>query len=276
VTKRLAAALFLVLLGGSNAAFAAPASDTKECIASFDQGQHSKTDHHLKLAQTQLLACTKETCPAVLRADCAEVLKSVQSALPSIVFAAEDGGKDVTDVKVFNGSDQIASSLDAKAVELDPGTYDFRFERGTNTPLTVHFVLREGEKNREVRGIFNPPKPITTTTIVVAPEREVRSTVGYVVPAAFAVLGVAGFIFAGVGKLTFNSDVNDFRAPPPAGCAPNCTEASRADLSSTLVRANVALGVGIGGLVLAAASWFIFTPGYKKPQQPPTSALLTW
>lgn len=274
MTKRLfARALLFTLLGGSNVAFAAPSSsDTKECIAAFDQGQHSKTDHHLKQAQTQLLACTKETCPGVLRADCAETLKSVQTALPSVVLGAQDGGKDVTDVKVFNGTDLVASSLDGKAVDLDPGEYDFRFEHGANPPVTVHFALREGEKNREVRGIFNPPKPVPL--VLPPPEREPRSTTGYVVPAVFVAGGIAGFIVAAIERKTFDNDVATFKLPPKeGGCAPICTQDSRAQLSTTLVHANVALGIGIGSLVIAAATWLILTPGYKRP---PTTAALTW
>lgn len=272
MTKRLARVLVgFALLGGSNAAFAAPSSETKECIAAFDQGQHSKTDHHLKQAEKQLLACTKETCPAVLRADCAEVLKSVQAAVPTVVLAAQDGGKDVTDVRVYIGTEELATSLDAKAIELDPGEYDVRFERGTNAPVTVHLVLREGEKNREVRGIFNPPKRVPVPLALPPPEREPRSTAGYVVPAAFAAGGIAAFILAAVERRTFDNDVADFKLK----CAPNCTEASRAQLSNTLVDANVALGIGIGAVAVAVATWFILTPGYK-PQRTPTTAALTW
>jgi len=120
VTKLAMAAGVAVILVARSAS-AAP-SDKAACISAFDDGQRSKSDHHLKLAQTQLLMCTKEVCPPVLRADCAEVLRSVQSAVPSIVLAADDAGHDITDVKVTNGIDTVAPSLDGKANEIDPGT----------------------------------------------------------------------------------------------------------------------------------------------------------
>jgi hypothetical protein len=248
-------------------AHAAPSgSETKECIAAFDEGQRLKTEHHLKDAHTRLLACTKETCPSVLRADCAEVLRSVQNALPSVVLAADDGGKDVTDVKVTHGPDVLATALDAKAIELDPGTYEFTFEHGANNPIKVQFVLREGEKNRVVKATFNPKKPEPQFKLVTPP----RPVVGYAVPAAFAALGVAGFVFGGLSRLAFNHQVDDMDAT----CAPNCTQEERDNLSAKLVRANIGLGVGIGGLVVAAATWFIFTPTPKMVA--PTSAALTW
>lgn len=268
VTTRSVALLVVLLVANAPcvAHAASPSSDTKECIAAFDQGQHLKSEHHLIDAQSPLIACTKETCPAVLRADCAEVLKSVQSAVPSIVLAAEDAGRDVTDVKVLNGDRSVASSLDGKAVELDPGTYDFRFERGTGTPVWVHFVLREGEKNRTVKASFNPRMPVTTIPMIIPP----RKTIGYVAPAGFAALGVAGVVVAGVSRLAFNSQVDDLGS----SCAPNCSQEMRADLSSTLVRANVGFGVFIGGLVLAAATWIFFTPTAQPASR--TNAALTW
>ncbi|MCW5834501.1 MAG: hypothetical protein KIS78_19020, partial [Labilithrix sp.] len=84
--------------------------------------------------------------------------------------------------------------------------------------------------------------------------------VGYVVPAGLAALGVAAFAVAGVSRLSFDSEVDDMRAR----CAPECTQAERADLSSTLVTANVALGVGVGAAVLAVASWFLLEPRPTK------------
>lgn len=249
-------------------AYAAPStasSETKECIAAFDEGQRMKTEHHLKNAHARLLACTREVCPSVLRADCAEVLRSVQTALPSIVLAADDGGKDVTDVKVSNGGDVLATTLDSKAIELDPGTYDFKFERGTSPPITVHFVLREGEKARVVKASFNPKKPEQFK--LVTPPRPVA---GYAVPGIFAVLGVAGFVVGGLSKLAFDSQLDDMEAT----CQPNCTQSERDDLSGKLVRANIGLGVGIGGIVIAAATWLIFSPTPKMVS--PTSAALTW
>jgi hypothetical protein len=251
---------------------AAPSSDTKECISAFDQGQHLKTDHHLKEAHTRLLQCTREVCPSVLRADCAEVLRSVQTALPSVVFAADDGGKDVTDVKVTNGSDMLVSGLDGKAIDLDPGEYDFKFEHGANKPIVVHISLREGEKARVVKASFNPKKPEPQFKLVTPP----RPTAGYVVPAIGVALGVAGFVVGGLSRLAFNGQRDDMSLPQDqGGCAPDCTQEERDQLSGKLVRANIGLGVGIGGLAIAVATWLIFTPSAKLVPSP-SSAVLTW
>jgi hypothetical protein len=52
----------------------------------------------------------------VLRADCAGVLAEVRAALPTIVFAADDGfGHELTDVKVDAGTELLAEKLDGGA-----------------------------------------------------------------------------------------------------------------------------------------------------------------
>jgi hypothetical protein len=265
--------LTLVFLAGSGATrFAAAAKpDTNACIAAFDRGQRARSDKKLREAQTELLVCTQESCPAVLRADCAGVLRSVQSAVPTIVLAAEDGdGHDITDVTVHAGAERVAEKLEGRAIELDPGGYDFRFERRGGGTVTVHAVLREGEKNRVVRASF-PAKPASAS--MSAPpaststdDTKRRPVVGYAVPAGLAVLGVAALAVSGVSRLSFDNQVDDMRAR----CAPECTQSERSDLSSTLVTANVALGIGIGALALAVGSWFLF-----EPAEPKRSASLT-
>lgn len=265
--RPLVAFAFTVLLSAT--AVAAPNAATKECISAFDQGQHLKSDHHLKEAHTQLLACTKETCPSVLRADCAEVLRSVDAALPSVVLAADDAGKDVTDVKVSNGGEVLTTSLDARAIELDPGEYDFVYEHGANPPLTVHFVLREGEKNRIVKASFNPKKPAPVMRLETPP----RTTVGYIVPAGAAVIGITSLVLAGLSKMSFAERRDEMIRV----CQPVCTQENRDDLSGRLVRANIELGIGIGALVVAAVTWFIFSPSPRLVGPAgPTTAALSW
>ena len=176
------------------------------------------------------------------------------------------------------GNETIATQIDGRALELDPGTYDFRFERAGSEPVTVHVVLRAGEKNRAVRAIF-PPKETKNPSAAVAdrpeeraPDKSGRPVVGYVVPVSLGVLGAAALTVAGVSRLGFDSQVDDMRAR----CAPECTQAERADLSSTLVTANVALGIGIGAVVLAAASWFVFEPRPEKRLEKRSASLGRW
>ncbi|MDF2697192.1 MAG: hypothetical protein K0S65_5575 [Labilithrix sp.] len=266
--RALLLALAFLLGSGTTQLAVAAKPDTNACIAAFDRGQRARSDKKLREAQTDLLVCTRESCPAVLRTDCAGVLRSVQAAVPTIVLAADDGeGHDVTEATVHAGTERVAEKLDGRAIEFDPGAYDFRFERPGGAIVTVHAVLREGEKNRVVRASFaakmasaSTAAPVATAPAPAAGDAARRPIVGYVLPAGLAVIGVAALAVSGVSRLSFDSQVDDMRAR----CAPECTQSERSDLSSTLVTANVALGVGIGAVALALGSWFLFEPGSAK------------
>jgi hypothetical protein len=243
--------------------------DKETCVDAFDRGQRAQSDRALRRALGDLILCAQESCPTVLRADCAGVLAEVRSALPTIVFAADDGnGHELTDVKVFAGAELIASKLDGRAIAVDPGAVELRFEVPGRAPLVTTRMIREGEKSRVVRvslagsagavpdaasdahgeGIpdhgASPPQPAR------------RSTLGWVLPTSLAGVGLAGLGIALVMRLRFDGRVDDLRG----SCAPDCSPQQRSDLSGTLVASNIALGAGIGALALGVATWFLTAP----------------
>ena len=259
-------ALAVTVLASSAAAepASAPAPPTKEaCVASFDRGQRAQSDRALRRALSELIVWSQESCPAVLRADCAGVLAEVHSALPSVVFAADDGnGHELTDVKVYAGTELLAAKLDGRAVSVDPGTFDLRFERVGQPALVVSRMIREGEKSRVIRVSLGAPPSGSGEPSIAGPERGAdvgsgkRSAVGWVLPGALAAVGVAGLGVALFTRLGFDSRVDELRA----SCAPECTQTERNDLSGMVVTSNVALGVGVGALALSVATWFLTAP----------------
>jgi len=235
------------------------------CVAAFDRGQRAQSDRALRKAQSELIACSQETCPAVLRADCAGVLADVRRALPTIVLAADDGhGHELADVRVTSGGEVLAESLTGLALPFDPGTFEVVFEAKGAPPVRVTAVIREGEKSRVVFASFpSLPRPgqagarsgagVGTVDRVGSPS---RSAVGWVLPLGLAALGGGTLVFAGLTRSGFESDVDTLRGR----CAPDCTQAERDDLSTQVVTANVALGIGVGLVVVAVASWFLTAP----------------
>ena len=257
-------ALAVTTLASSAAAEpASPPPTTEACIASFDRGQRALSDRALRRALSELIVCSQESCPSLLRTDCAGVLAEVRSALPSVVFAADDGdGHELTDVKVYAGTELLAAKLDGRAVSVDPGTFDLRFERVGQPALVVSRMIREGEKSRVIRVSFGTPASSSGAPSVAGPERSAdvtsgkRSAVGWVLPGALAVVGVAGVGVALFTRLSFDSRVDELRIR----CAPECTRTERDDLSGMVVTSNVALGVGVGALALSVATWFLMAP----------------
>lgn len=248
---------------------ATAALDKETCVASFDRGQKAQSDRALRRALADLIVCAQESCPSVLRADCAGVLAEVRSALPTVVFAADDGnGHELTDVQVYAGRELLASSLDGRAIAVDPGTVELRFESPGIAPVVTTRMIREGEKSRVIRvslggasssgaeGAGVPKGDAAADRGPSAAPGPRRSTLGWVLPGSLAAVGLAGLGVALYTRLHFDSRVDELRG----SCAPDCTQQQRSDLSGTLVASNVALGAGLGALAVGVVTWFLTAP----------------
>jgi len=133
----------------------AKADEKEACLASADMGQSLRDDGHYMIARDQFLSCAREVCPKLVHDQCTEWLRQLDEAVPTVVFGARDQhGNDITAARVLSDGKLITSSLDGKPVALDPGPHDLRFERDPEESVTVHVVLRTGEKNREVSAAF--------------------------------------------------------------------------------------------------------------------------
>jgi hypothetical protein len=243
------------------------------CVAAFDRGQRAQSDRALRRAQSELIVCSQESCPTVLRADCAGVLAEVRSALPSVVFAADDGnGHELTDVKVYAGSELLTSQLDGRAIPIDPGTFELRFEHVGQPAVVVSRMGREGEKSRVIRISMVAPGAADGAQAGTSPGADVtsrkRATVGWVLPGSLAAVGLAALSIALYTRLQFDSRVDELRG----SCAPECSQRQRDDLSGMVVTSNVALGVGIGALAFSVATWFLTAPPSSSGSAGPARA----
>src|SRR5215216_6574739 len=71
------------------------ASDAQTCIATHADGQVLRNQRKLLEAREKFVGCIAESCPPLVRKDCAEFLKNVESSLPSVVLAGIDArGRD--------------------------------------------------------------------------------------------------------------------------------------------------------------------------------------
>ncbi len=261
-----------VVLGGLLAANVAQASEKEKCVGAFDRGQKAQSDRSLRRAETELLVCAQEKCPSVLRADCIQVLNEVRAALPTVVLSANDGhGHDLTEVTVGVDGESIAKKLDGNAIPLDPGPHTIRFETRGAKAVMIPVTIYQGEKNRRIS--VSLPASEEPRPAVAMPAREPeRSAIGFALPGALVAVGAASLIVAGASRAAFDSRVEDLRAT----CAPECTQNDRQDLSRTLTRSNVALGLGIGALGFAVVTWFLTAPDSPTKASLPTKMAFTW
>jgi len=103
-------------------------------------------------AREALLVCQQESCPVVVRKDCTSELEQVEAAIPSVVVVVRDAhGDDVTDVALTIDGKQVATSLDGRAIKLDPGVRAFHVEMARGGPaIDQKVVVHLAEKNRVI------------------------------------------------------------------------------------------------------------------------------
>lgn len=229
----------------------AAAAPKAECVSQLDRAQSLQSARKLREARTSYLACSAAACPEVLREDCSKSLVELDGTIPTVVFSARAEGRDVTDARVLLDGEAVSSALDGHAVALDPGTHVVRFERAGGGVSEMRVVAREGEKNRSISATFMSSTPAEPEKAAQRPESG-RFPVLPVILGGTGLLALGGSFYV---RLNADSDADRLRS----SCAPSCDQSSRDALSDKLVVANVALGVGIGAIALAAATW-LFDP----------------
>jgi hypothetical protein len=252
LSSSVASAIVLVAMSAS----AKPSADKAACVAAHDKAQAARAGRNLIESRASFVTCSSETCPDMIRDDCSKGLREVDEALPTLVLSASVDGKDVTDAVTLLDGNRLSNVLDGRAVPVDPGPHVARFERQGNGAVEVRVIAREGEKNRLVTGTFVLAQPAAH-----AEGKEVKTEGGSrfpFVPAAFAAgsllsLGTALFMHV---DMTNKSEAMH----SPTGCAaagPNCSQYERDGLSEQLVLRNVAFGVGLGALAVAAVTYVV-------------------
>src|SRR5215472_16985302 len=114
----------------------AAADDTEACISASEHGQALAREHKLVAAREQFVACARDVCPAPILRDCAAKLATVEAGVATMVLVAQDyAGQTMTHVRVAMDGVPLATELDGKALEVDPGMHRFRFETTARAPV---------------------------------------------------------------------------------------------------------------------------------------------
>src|SRR5215468_641818 len=92
-------------------------------------------------------------------ADCSQWLSEVEARIPTVVLSARDtSGRDLVKIVVttVDGA-TVASRLDGRAIELEPGEQVFVFVAPDGARREKRVLVREGEKNQSVSAVFDGP-----------------------------------------------------------------------------------------------------------------------
>jgi hypothetical protein len=234
-------------------------ADASACLEAHADAQRARMRGELLHAREQLIACAQAGCPALVANDCTSWLSEVEASLPSVVFAVVDGaGNDVVDVTISSGERVLSTRADGKALLLDPGPYELRFEALGYAPQTISITARQAEKNRSVS--------VRLAALDGAPTGAMSDDAGGIPTLSYVLGGVAlaslgtGLALGlyGQGELEHAED----------HCAPGCTASQVAAGKRAYVIADVAFGVSIASALAAVVVYFVSQPDEQEPTAP--------
>jgi hypothetical protein len=251
------------------------AGDPKtECIAAADQAQQARDDGKWRAARDGFVTCSRAVCPKMVAASCTKWGREIEEGMPTVVLAAKDpSGADVVDVRVTFDGAPLASTLDGKPVEVDPGAHKFRFSREGSEPVEQSAVVKAGEKLRSISVVLRPSVVAHAIETQVTPVETPRGHGDGAHIATTVILGVlaAGALGGGVAfGLSSQGDADTaaaLRAPmPPNAClGAGATSASCQSLSNAVDAQNrdaalsitmyVVTGVFAAVAIVAFVAW---------------------
>jgi hypothetical protein len=266
-----------VVVYAGDAQAAPPTKD--ECVEAHSRGQDARDKGQLADSKRLFLLCAQSSCPALIQSDCAKFGDELGRTVPSVSFVARDGkGNDLVDTQVYVDGVLAQSRLDeGRSHDLDPGKHTIRFVHA-GKDVTQSVVVSSGEKGRTIIAVFgdNGAAPTvggpTGGTSTVAPSTPSRSVVPLIVAglggAAMVVGGV--LLVSGLGAVPANCSRSSHECAAPPG------DPSFDDAKSAVGRANLGLGIGIGGAVVAVTGliWY-FASSPSEPERASSTAGLT-
>lgn len=226
----------------------AGAGNPSECVRAYEGAQLARRAQRLLEARRDLRLCGGEACPAAVQRDCIDWLAQTEAGIPTIVLEAKTDAGPVFDVTSSLDGQPVATALDGRPIEVDPGLHRVAFAHAGRT-LEERIILREGEKNRLVVADWTMPAHGSKLYETLSDRVERPIPAGVYISAGIALLGVADFaIAAALGDSLKNQLVT-------SGCAPFCARAETDALRTRYWVADVGLGVGVAAL---ATSVFLF------------------
>ncbi len=235
------------------------AAEKELCSSQHAESQKLRRAGELIAAKKLLLACARESCPAVIRRECGDWAQEVEAVTPSLVIdAARADGSVASDFEIRIDGRDVASGRVGLPIAVDPGTHEVEVKLdGKSQKRRV--LVTQGERERRVRfriGAEVPPAPRSERRS--GPPREPRNTAPQArgargIPSASIVLGAVGVVALGsFGYFGYRAKT---RADELDACSPRCDRGEADAMRQTALVADVSLGIGVVALGLATYFW---------------------
>lgn len=279
-TKRLPTFLLLTAAGLALAGSAGAAPPTKdECVEAHSRGQDAREKGQLADSKRLFLLCAQSSCPALVQSDCAKFGDELGRTVPSVSFVARDAkGSDLVDTQVYVDGVLTQSRLEeGRSHDLDPGKHTIRFVHA-GKELTQSAVISAGEKSRAIVAVFGDAAGSTASTPAKGPVvEEPASGSRPIAPLVVAGVGGVALIVGSVLLATGLGAVPSNCSRDTHECAASPGDGSFDDAKSAVGRANLGLGIGIGGAVVALGGlvWY-FASSPSEPEKRTVTAFTPW
>jgi len=242
-----------------------------ECVAASNAAIRSDSDHRYRQERSELLSCAASGCPADIRKECIRRVDEVTAAIPTIVFDAKDAaGNDLSAVKVTMDREVLTERLDGIATPVDPGPHTFTFEAPGFPVVQKRYVIRERQRDRIERVIFEvsgappasfPPSAASTPAAPpAAAEEPSRSSANKTLAILATGVGVAGVAVGTVFGMRALSKRDDADQVCSDACATPAGVEMWRDAKNTGNISTIAFIVGGVGLAGAAVLWLVGKP----------------
>jgi hypothetical protein len=238
----------LALLCGA-ASPAAADDTTHSCVAAAHEGQRLRDAGKLRDGRAELVRCTVESCPDVVRESCGRWIGELDTRLPTIVLGARDEQNvDLSRVHVAIDGEVVAEMLDGRSLPVDPGPHTVVFDAPGKKTVRMFLLAREGEKVRSVSAVLSG----VDAAPAALPERNSGPDFApMLVAGGAALLAIGGFaIFGALGQ----SEKNHLRDT----CADSrtCDSSDVSAARTKLIVADVFLVAAIGAAVVSGVFYF--------------------
>jgi hypothetical protein len=233
----------------------------KECALAYENSQEHRGAGAISAARSEFERCRRDDCPAFIRNDCSRWSKELDLQQPTVIFSAKRGTRELIDVRVSTEDRVLLERLSNRAVELDPGEYDFRFEAAEGGIAIQHALIQIGNKDRLVQVEFAPlasahaaaaKAPAPEKTVGAEPAKKQSATVHApgpgVLPWALLAVGAASVgTGAGLSVWGHNEELELRKT-----CSPACTDSQVQPVRTKYLLSNISFGVGLVSLSAAA------------------------
>ena len=268
------------ILASSSVAIADTMSK-EACVDAHSRGQDARDQGKITLARKLFLTCAQSGCPAAVQGDCARFADDLSNLQPTVNFVARDGnGNDLPNTTVYVDGTLVATAIDGKPVDIDPGNHTVKFSNGGKDEI-VTVVIGSGEKGRVVQARFGsatPSGPLsgtgnsdrTTQRKETAKTTHPKGSLALVIGGGVLAVGGAAWALYGNSQVPSQCSLSTHEcAAPPGDKVFDDASSAASKVNIGIITASVGVAALAGGLV-----WYF---GGAKTEKPSTDqAIAPW